>query len=106
MTTEFTEFTVDEKDFDSDIWHDVGTICNVLYPGCWLFYDGKTDDGVHKYRVNRVIDIHELKKNMKNRRNEFKQKRLEIMNTVNCQVVKINGEYFIKDGDLKIPLFK
>lgn len=102
---QFTELIIDEKEFDSEIYDDFGSICQVIYPGCNLFYIGVVD-GAHKYTIDRKIDLDSFKKKAKECREDCKKKRKEVMDTVICQLVKINGEYYIKDGDKKIALFE
>lgn len=97
-----TEFTIDTGD---DLYEDLGSICQVIYPGCKLFYDGIID-GAHKYSIDRKIDMEYFKKKIDECRGDCKKKRKEVMDTVICQLVKINGEYYIKDGDKKIALFE
>jgi hypothetical protein len=102
LRSSFTDFMVDPKD---DLYEDLGAICQELYPGCKLFYSGLRD-GMHAYTIDKEIDLKEFKKKIDECKEDCKQKRLELMNTVVCQVVKIKGEYYIKDGDKKIALFE
>lgn len=97
-----TDFTVSPKD---DLYEDMGAICQKLYPGCKLYYLGLENE-MHTYKINKEIDLEEFKKKIDECKEDCKQKRLELMNTVVCQVVKVNGEYYIKDGDKKIALFE
>ena len=60
-----TEFTIDEN--DTDLWEDMGSICQMIYPGCRLFYNGASDK-LHKYTIDRVIDLESFKKKV-----EFRQ---------------------------------
>jgi hypothetical protein len=100
-----TELIIEEKEFDSEIYSDFGIICQMIYPGCRLQYEGR-EENVHKYTINQVVEIDSFKQKAKECREECKRKRKEKESTVQCGVVRIGNEYFIMDGDKKIALFE
>ncbi len=97
-----TQFTIE----GDELLNDISKICEEIYPNCSVFYNGKKDN-LHYFSVDvEINDMNEFRTRIEECKEHCKQKRLEMMNTVVCQVVKINGEYFIKDGDLKVPLYE
>lgn len=101
-----SELTIDEEEFDSEIYDDFGIMCQMIYPGSQLRYIGKEGEKLHRYEINQVVDIDSFKKKAKECREECKRKRKEVESTVQCKVVRIGSEYFIVDGDKKIALFE
>jgi hypothetical protein len=98
---------IDLKEFEEEIQYDIGTIIGGLYPGAKISTMVGKKEGCKCYLVEgtpEVIDLEEIKRCHP----IYKQKRLEKQAEVcvSCGVCKINGEYFIIDGNKRIPIFE
>ncbi len=105
LNQESREFVVDEKNFEENIYDDIGTICGMLYPNCKLTYIKQEGENQHRYKINKILDTGLLLKQIASCHPECKAKRIEQMNTVEMKVVKYLDNYYILDNGKKIPLF-
>lgn len=98
------EFLVDTKDFDSDIMNCIGQMY-VDMTGKIMTHEC-CEGSVHKFTIHEGVDKEALMKYVRDNYSTYKAKRLEKMQTVDCKVIKYAGQYYILDGDQKIPLFE
>jgi len=100
-----TKLIIDKKDFHKDIKEDIGYIIHHLYPDALVMFEGEEGD-ILTYNLLKKIPIDELMKCLKDCHVELRAKRLEAVETVAVSVVKYRGEYYILDGDKKVPIFE
>ena len=99
-----TEFCVDTKDFYPDVINDIGQMYMNM-TGKIMVHD-RCEGTVHKFIIHEDVDPQIFMKYIQDNHTSCKAKRLEKMQTVDCRVIRYAGQYYILDGETKIPLFE
>lgn len=99
-----TEFCVDTKDFDPDIINDIGQMYMNMTGK--IMAHNQYEGTVHKFIIHEDVDPQAFMKYIKDNHVVCKAKRLEKAQTIDCKVVKYAGNYYIVDGDTKVPIFE
>lgn len=100
-----TKLIIDKKEFHENIEEDIGTIINHLHSDAHTIFD-KEEDGVLYYTITKKLPIDDLMKSIKECHLQVREKRLEKLEIVHCGVIRYKGEYYILDGDKKVPIFE
>ncbi len=98
-------FIIDESEFEEDVLNNIGTLYKEYYNDNSLSYFGKNSEGMHVYRCDIQVDENKFFKYIRDNHERETNKRKERMRITMCKIIKLDGEYYILDGDEKIRLY-
>lgn len=100
-----TRLIIDKKEFHDKIGEDIGTIINDLHPEAMTFFEKEEGDVLY-YTIDKKVPIGDLISDIKRCHMQCREKRLDKLEVIPCSVIKYKGQYYILDGNKKVPIFE